>query len=942
MLAYDYLSKTADCLYFWHYSAEPKTDAQSHRTIGHPAASSYKRKRMRNGIRRCRQSVAETLFPRILGFILLIFLATVPLSVQAASNASFLPLKISAPEGSGEYETTIDNLCKAAAGSAKIAFIERQKAGKLVDYQQSWPPPADILQKIADETGADNLAVGQLTMLGTQISIDVKLFDLLAPNTPTFYFETAQTFDDLKDALTRIFSDINGYISREFRIVTIAPEGNDRIDSGAILRKIETKAGDIYNPAALRRDLKAIFNMGYFNDVQIDVAEGEGGKKVIFRVVEKPVINSVTYSGIDELKEDDVKAAANIKEHYILNPAKISEAEQAIVQLYKTKGYYGATVKSEISYPNDQGAVVKFVIDEGEKIYIKEINFEGNVTFDDDELRDEIETSEKWFLSWLTEGGLLDKAKVEQDAQRIIAFYQNHGFLDAKIGEPRIDQKEEWLYVTFVIDENTRYRVGNVDLSGDLLKDKSELLPLLSIRKEQYLSRQAIRDDILKLTDYYAESGYAFASVKPITAKSPSGDRIDVTFQISKGNLVYIDRITIKGNTRTRDNVIRRELRISEGGLFNSKSLRDSSQALQRLMYFDEVNVTPEPSLDPNRMNVIVEVKEKATGTFSIGAGYSSVDQVILMGQISENNFLGRGDTLSFSANVSASSNRFNLAYTNPHLNDSALSWGVDLFKTEREYDDYTKDSKGGGIRVGYPLIEKWRIYGNYSFTDTDLSDVSEDASYVIRNSVDLHITSAMKASLVRDTRNKRYGASTGSRHVLSVKYAGGPLGGDAEFTKLEGSTGWWFPVISKLVFHVQLSAGQVFENEDDKLPVYERFYLGGLNSVRGFEYAKISPLDAESGERVGGDKMWYTNTEFIFPLLETQGVMGVLFYDTGQVYDDDEDWGNATDNIKQAAGAGIRWLSPMGPLRLVWGYNLDQEDGEDESVWDFSIGGTF
>jgi len=219
------------------------------------------------------------------------------------------------------------------------------------------------------------------------------------------------------------------------------------------------------------------------------------------------------------------------------------------------------------------------------------------------------------------------------------------------------------------------------------------LLGLLSIRNDKYLSRQALREDILKITDYYAESGYAFANIRPITSKEKDGNRIDIKFKIEKGELVYIDRITIKGNTRTRDNVIRRELRIVEGGVFDSKALRQSTQALQRLAYFEEVNITPEPSIDPDRMNVIIDVKEKSTGNFSVGAAYSSVDKLIVMGQISENNFLGRGDTLSFSANIGGSSSRYNIGYTNPRLNDSSLSWGVDLFSTEREYDDYTKDS---------------------------------------------------------------------------------------------------------------------------------------------------------------------------------------------------------------------------------------------------------
>jgi len=873
--------------------------------------------------------------------VLIFFLVTLPVAAFS-SEVTFLPLNVNSATSSGDLVLQADSsLTEALAGTA-VSTIPRKNAETSVEYSGSWPPPVKILQEVAESNQTDYIAAGNLTVIGNQISIDVKLFDILSPATPTYYYQTAQSLDELVDLLKKIATEIQSYTERDFRIYSIAPEGNKRIDSGAILRKINTKEGDSYDPNSLRKDLKSIYKMGYFNDVQIDVSDSKKGKLVIFRVIEKPIIQSVTFEGIDELKEEDITDAANIKVHFILNPAKISLAEQAIRQLYKEKGFYNSEVTAKISYPNDQGAMVRFVINEGEKIYIKEITVEGNVTFDDDELLDNIETGEKWFLSWLTEAGLLDMVKVKQDASRIIAFYNNHGFLETKIGEPQIRQEEEWIYLKFIVEEGPRFRLGTVGFSGDIIGTEEELLELLTIRNDEYISRRSMREDILKLTDYYAESGYAFAGINPLTKKSQTGNRIDVTFKIDKGELVYIDRITIKGNSRTRDNVIRRELRIAEGGVFDSKALRKSTQALQRLGYFEEVNITPEPSLDPDRMNVIIEVKEKSTGTFSIGAGYSSVDKLILMGQISENNFLGRGDTLSLSANVSGTSSRFNLGYTNPHLNDSALSWGADIFSVEREYDDYTKDSKGGGLRIGYPIWEKWKAFGNYSYTDTDLTDISENASFVIRNSVDLHITSAMKFSLVRDTRNRLYGASKGSRNIASIKYAGGPLGGDAQFTKVEGSTSWYFPLILKTVFHIKGAAGQVFENETDKLPVYERFFLGGLNSVRGFEYGKISPIDPITGERIGGDKMWYTNVELIFPILETQGITGVVFYDSGQVLDDDENFGSINDSIKHSTGLGFRWLSPMGPLRVVWGYNLDPLPDEDDSVWDFSVGGTF
>lgn len=863
-------------------------------------------------------------------------------AISAEQDTTYLPLKINSQQGAEKLTAQADTYLEEALVSNGKLLLARSKAESLVDYKGTWPPTIGQLQKVAESSGVDNVAAGSLTFVGNQISIDIKLFDILSPNTPRYYFKDGLTVDSLREGIAGIVSDILLYSGKDQRIVTIAPQGNKRIDSGAILRKIKSKAGDIYSPSTLREDLKSIYAMGYFNDVQIDVSDSPKGKNIVFKLVEKPVLASLVFEGIDELKEEDVKSAANIKEHFILNPAKINAAAEAIRELYKSKGYYNTEVKSETTFPNNEGAVVRIIINEGEKIYIKKIDFVGNTTFDDDDLADEIETDEKGLFSWLTASGTLKMDEVKQDVGRIVAFYNNHGFLEARIAEPTIRQEKEWLYLTFAVDEGPRFKVGTIDFSGDLLASKEEFLQLLTIRDEEFLSRQILRDDILKITDFYAERGYAFAMVKPDVQKSASGGRLDINFRIEKGDLVYIDRISIKGNTRTRDNVIRRELRIAEGGVFDSKALRESTQALQRLEYFEEVNITPEPSLDPTRMNITIEVKEKSTGTFSIGAGYSSVDHLLFTGEISENNFLGRGDRLSLSANVATNgkSSRYNLGYTNPRLNDSQLSWGADLFNTEREYDDYTKDSKGGDLRLGYPIWEKWRILGTYSYTDTNLTDVADDASYIIRNSVDIHVTSAIKVSLVRDSRDRIYSASKGSYNLVSTEFAGGPFAGDAEFTKVEGSTSWYFPMFWKTVFHVKGAAGQVFENETDKLPVYERFYLGGLSSVRGFDYADISPIDAATGDRIGGDKMWYTNWEFIFPIAESQGVQGVIFFDAGKVLNDDEDW--SFDSYRKSTGLGMNWLSPMGPLRIVWGYNLDPLDDEDSSVWDFTVGGSF
>jgi len=862
----------------------------------------------------------------------------------AEKNTAFLPLKINTSKDAGVLASQADTALNRALAEHELTPLSRVQAQGLADYAGSWPPAAETLQAIAAASGTDNVAAGSLTQIGQQLSIDIKVFDALSPSTPKYFFQSAQGLAELPRALDTVILDILAYTGREYRIASIAPEGNTRVDSGAILRKIKSRAGGAYNPSILREDLRAIYAMGYFNDVQIRVSDSDNGKNVVFRVVEKPVIASVTFSGVKDLSEEEVRGAANVREHFILNPTAVNQGVEAIKELYKSKGYYNTKVEVETTFPSDAGAVVRYSIDEGKKIYIKKISIEGNTAFSDKKLLKQIESGEKGFFSWLTASGLLDMEVIRQDSGRIASFYHDNGYLEAKIGDPLIRQEKEWIYVTFKVEEGERFKVGNIDISGDLITDKSTLINLISLRDQEYMSRSVIREDVMAITDYYSEQGYAFANVRPDIKESAMLERLDVNFVIDKADLVYINRITISGNDRTRDNVIRRELRLAEGGVFNSKALRQSSQALQRLQFFDEVNITPEPTIDPTRMNINIEVKERSTGSFSIGAGYSSVDNIIVMGSISENNFLGRGDTLQFSANIGGSSTAYNLSYTNPRLNDSQLSWGIDLFDTEREYDDYTRESTGGGIRVGYPIWERWRVYGNYSYSDTQLSDYitdedDPDYNFRIAESAKVPITSAMKVTFSRDTRNKLFGATKGSKHSISAKYAGGPLSGDSQFTKLEASTSWYFPFVLDTTIHLKGAVGQAFENEDDKFPIYERFFLGGIRTVRGFEYAKISPQD-DNGNRIGGDKMWYTNFEFIFPIVEEQGIQGLTFFDAGQVLDDSEDWN--VDDVRTSVGAGLRWLSPLGPISFVYGVNLDPEDDEDSSVFDFSIGGTF
>lgn len=872
----------------------------------------------------------------------LVLCALSPLSASAASqNTTFLPAKIN---GSGDLKALAvkaDKALSAALSAQSFSMLDRDKAMQMINYAGAWPPAAREVQTLSQKTGQDYVAVGSITAIGDQLSVDYKVFDLLDSSAPRSFYRQSVALADIDTVMEELSREMIRFTNRDQVIASIKPEGNKRIDKGAIAHKIKTKPGDIYSPSALRNDLKAIFAMGYFDDVNVKVNETPEGKEVVFLITEKPLISKVEYSGINELSEDDVKEASNVHANTIVNPVTINKSGEAIKALYKSKGYYDTKVTPQISFPTKDQAVVRFIIEEGAKIYIKEIGFTGNTSFSSKELLDVMKTSEKGFLSWLTDSGLLKTDQLNQDSAAIASFYNNHGYLEVKVGEPVVKQDGEWLYITFNIEEGPRYMVGTIDIKGDLITDKQELRNLLTVQNEKFINRKALREDVLKITDYYAEHGYAFANVRPDIDKSPSGSRVDISISIDKGELVYIDRINISGNTRTRDNVIRREIAVQEGGVFDSKALRTSSEALQRLEFFEEVNIHPEPSLDPNRMSVLVDVKEKNTGQFSVGMGYSSVDSLMFMSEIAENNFLGRGYRTSLSANISGKTTQFNFSFTDPHLRDSQLSWGFDLYNMKHEYDDYTKKSNGGSLRLGYPVWEKWKAFGAYIYEDTTLSDLSlyALADPLIMQSLDINITSAMRFALVRDTRDRPTNPSKGSQNQVSVKYAGGIFGGDAEFTKLEASSGWFFPLPWTTVFHIKGSAGQVWENETGKLPVYERFYLGGMNSIRGFQYGKVSPMD-KNGVRFGGDKMWYSNIEYIFPLMKEAGLNGVLFFDIGKNMAEDVDW--SVDDTSKGAGVEVRWISPMGPLRLVWGYNLDPKNDEDHSVWDFSIGGGF
>ncbi|MDF1613607.1 outer membrane protein assembly factor BamA [Desulfurivibrio dismutans] len=855
-----------------------------------------------------------------------------------------------------ELQRQTDQMLAELAGEQGFLLLAREQLPAELAAPGAWPPAIDELAALSLPPGVRYLVAGSLSAFGQQISVDAQVFDLESQDPPRHFTGPSSYRDQLAAALTELGGQIMAFTEPASRISAIHIEGNRNTGSGAILRRVSSRAGEPLNQEQLREDLRAIFAMGFFDDVRIVAEETATGTRLTFVVQEKPVIDQVIINGNDRLRDREIRENITVVPNTIVNTSLIQEAAESIRQLYKEKGYHNSQVSPEIDEVDDNRVDVRFEIEEGDRVYIRRVNFTGNDSFRPRPLRKVMNTKKRGLFSWLTGSGRLQPDMLEQDRARIAAFYHNQGFIDARVGEPEVEQVGKRFIINFHIEEGERYRVGEVKLSGEFITAQEELQQLLQLPRQEYFSRDVLRADLTRLSDRYAEEGYAFADVEPIVSRDDDRRQMDITINLQKNTLVHINRIVIRGNTRTRDNVIRREMQVREGDIMDTGAIRRSMERLQRLDFFEEVNIQPEPALmRDDLMDIEIEVKEKPTGTFSIGAGYSSMDQLMFMGQISQENFRGKGQRLALQADISSKATHYNLSFTDPRLYDTRLLFGIDLYNWRREYIDYTKESTGGAVRFGYPIWEHWRAYWGYGHESNKLTDVRDTASSWIIDSMDLKRNRYVRLGFNRDTRDNRLDPTRGSFHDIGLKHAGGWLGGDTAFTRVEASSTKFFPWegipllresrnnwLNDTTFRLKGAAGYIKENETDRLPIYEKFFLGGLRTMRGFETATISPRDPDpdNDDRIGGEMMWYMNSEWIFPIVRDINLKGLIFYDVGNVYTKYQGWD--VHDLKSSVGFGFRWLSPLGPLRLEWGYNLDPEPDERRNVWDFSIGGVF
>ncbi len=825
-----------------------------------------------------------------------------------------------------------------------------ESKGIKVEVAGSDAQDMDTAIRAAQKAGADTIILGSVSRLGEQLSLDINTIDIKAPDkTPhaVYVFGESSQLTILLDSLEKKLETSQ---SSSETVMDVLVRGNRRIDADAITNVLSIKKGTAYSSATFGKDIKAIYDMGYFEDVQIDVSEKKEGKIITFFVREKPAIRQIKITGNNVLKENDIRDVLDLKKFAVIQNKALSENSKKIETLYEEKGYVDTVVTAKPTPISEKEADVVFEIKEGKKVAITSIEFNGNKAFSDSELKKLLETTEKkpfWYLNLKNimatikgEAGVLKSDALERDLGRISAYYHNNGYVDAVVGEPEIDKTNGAIVISIPIEEGERYGVGEISVEEKHFNDPSKVLAKMTIKEKPYFSQELLRKDVLSLTDLYADEGYAYADVNPVITKDKEKKLVNIKLKVNEGKVVRFERIDITGNVETRDKVIRRELRVNELDKFNATDLKKSKDRLKRLGFFEDVNLNPTKGTQEDTMKLDVQVKERPTGSFSIGAGYSSVDKLIFMGDITKRNFMGNGQTLGFKGIIGAVTNRFSLNFTDPYVFDTDWSFGTSIYNWEVSYDDYTKKSAGAELFFGYPLTDELKAYVGTRIDNTTLSDVADNASQIIKDSMEIKATRALNLKLVYDTRNDYYLPSKGWYNTLFAEYAGGFLGGDSGFYKFNGTASYYHPIWKELVGHIKAGAGYVVEGSDGKLPIYEKYFLGGIDSVRGFKSGRISPVDPKTNERIGGEYMAYTQMETIFPLIKDMGVHGVTFLDMGNVWG--EDSGYQFSDLRKSIGLGIRWLSPMGPLRVEWGYNLDAKKDEDKSNWEFRMGGTF
>ncbi len=719
-------------------------------------------------------------------------------------------------------------------------------------------------------------------------------------------------------------------------INSIEIKGLKRIDEIAVKSRITQRAGEPISQEKTNEDIKSIFKMGYFDDVRAEIEPFEGGIKLIYVVKEKPAIVKIELQGNKEFDDVNLKEKLTITTGAIADAVLIQDNANKLRAFYEEEGYWLSRIVPVVKTINPDEVSLTYQIEEGPKIKIKKILTEGNKAIASSKVKGVMETKEWWLFSFISSSGYYKKDRMESDIEKIRDLYFNNGYIKVVVGEPRIQLSDDkkGMFISIPISEGDQYKIASIDISGNKAFDSNSIRGRISMMPDKPFSKANLRKDIFSISELYSENGYALITVTPDLIPDESKKLVRISLKIDEGDRYRIGRIEIAGNTKTRDKVIRREVRLDEGDLFNSALIKRSYEKINNLNFFETVELIPKPKPEEKVVDVDIKVKERPTGFFSVGGGYSSVEQFIAMVELTQGNLFGKGQFLKLRAELGGRTTYYDISFRDPWFMDKPISFSTNIYKMTKEYIDYDKEATGFGISLGKRFSEYWWTDIAYNFEDANITGVASDASEIIKDQEGKSTTSSITPSLVRDSRDNYLDTSRGSRNSIYVTYAG--LGGSNNFLKSEVDSAWYFPFGSTTLM-LRGRYGYATGVGGKELPLYERFYVGGIYTVRGLGFGEAGPKDEETGDYIGGTNELIFNIDYTFPLVSEIRLKGVVFTDIGSAFSAFKEM-----DLRPTAGLGVRWISPFGPIRLEWGYNINKKEGEEPSRFEFAFGTFF
>ena len=783
--------------------------------------------------------------------------------------------------------------------------------------------------------------------------------------------------------------------ARGIPIASIEVSGNRRTTEEDVLSYVHERVGNPFVPEVLAQDVRELWDSGFFDEIEVDLTQEDDGVHLRFLVRERPSVLRVEFEGNKKIDDDDITEAIEVKPDTILSQPAIGRATQKIRDMYAEKGFFLAEVDSEVVPQKNNEVVVKFEVTEHSQVTVKRVTFIGNESIEEQELRQVMFTGKSSILQFGS-GGPYRQDAFERDIHMLSALYYDRGNLEVQINTPRVmlTPDRDGIEVSITIDEGPRYRIRQLRVY-ERGEDGSDVEPINGrrairsmVRAEpgDYFNRAALLEDLQAIRTLYRDHGYANVEATPQTQLDPERQEVDVVVPIIRGPLVKFERIEFRGNTKTRDRVLRRELEVTEGEPFSETNLERSRKRITALGYFERVDVSTEEGSAPDKLNVYFEVSERPTGTFQVGVGFSSVENIIATAQVQQANFFGHGQNFSLQAQLSGFRRQVNFRFIEPYFLDSKFSMSLDVFDQMRSYTDFAQTSRGGAITFGYPLIEpKLAASITYSGTYDTVSTQTQSSFLGTSTSVSVFkrlplanlfndgITSSFRPALTLDTRNDRLFPTSGVYLRASTELASSVFGSQNEFLRHRLMGRFYYPLGKGVVLKLNAEAGHVTSPSQSGVPIFARFFLGGIFDVRGFRYRQVGPrvrltsaLDPNSppiyrGAAIGGNLEYFQNLELEFPIVQSVGVRGVVFTDAGNAWNLEQIYCNATKGnpmpavrepcfegiktlglLRTSAGFGLRWFSPMGPLRFEWGFPFRPLPDEEKRVFEFTIGNFF